>query len=198
VLAIRGLADVGIVAFAARQSFDAVYGSATGPLWGGGVQVAHRAGWFVQAHAAQFKANGERVFVAGSEVFPLGIQSRLTIVPVDLTAGWRFPIRRRPVPGRPAALQPLPIVPYIGAGGALVRVTERDDFAEDDEVVEDSYTGYLVHAGVEFPVRRWLAAGVDAGWRGVPDALTDSPVARAFNESSLDQFFVTFRVTVGR
>jgi hypothetical protein len=190
---------VGVVAFSASDSFTTVYGSNRGFIWGGGIQVAHRVGWFVQAHASRFVADGERAFVTDGQVFPLGIASRLTVVPAEVTGGWRFVLRRQSPPG-PArtAAQPRPVVPYLGGGVGVLRVSERDDFAEADEVVEDTHVSYVVLGGVEFPFLRWLGGGVEAGWRAAPDALAESGLAKTFGESSLDQFFLTFRLTVGR
>jgi hypothetical protein len=98
-LTIAGFAETGVLGFSAAESFDAVYGSSSGLAWGGGVRVAHRSGLFGQVSATTYSDVGERVFVDGSAVFPLGIESRLTITPLDFTAGWRF----APKPKKPKA-----------------------------------------------------------------------------------------------
>lgn len=106
---IAGFAEVGLLGFSATESFEAVYGSASGFAWGGGVRVAHRSGLFGQVSAASYSDVGERVFVDGSAVFPLGIESRLTVTPLDFTAGWRFaPKPKKPAgtPAKPGAKPP--------------------------------------------------------------------------------------------
>lgn len=121
---IAGFAEAGWLVFSAAESFDAVYGSSSGPAWGGGVRVAHRSGLFGQVTASSYSDVGERVFVDGSVVFPLGIESRLTVTPLDFTAGWRFaPKPKKPAgpPAKPAAKppskpgQPLPVPKFSQA-----------------------------------------------------------------------------------
>ena len=99
--------EVGYTSFLdAADSFDAVLGSSGGLTWGGGVQVAHRSGFFFQFNASYFAADGERVFVSDGKVFPLGIPVDVTVTPLEFTAGYRFvPKRSRqvapPPPSRP-------------------------------------------------------------------------------------------------
>jgi opacity protein-like surface antigen len=201
----RGQVDLGYVSFSAQESLDAVYDGRGGALWGGGVRVAHRAGWFAQVSAWKFATEGERVFVLDQQVFPLGIPTTLTIVPLDVTGGWRF--QRRPSRGPatpPRAARPagrgrgIGLVPYVGGGVGVVRVTERADFAESGDDVEERHTSYHLLGGADIGLSRWVGAGVEAGWRWVPDALEGNGVAQAFGETDLDHFFIVVRVTIGR
>ena len=64
-----------------RKSFDAILGTTSGPVVGGGGQVAVLAGplrnVFFQVDFSQFEETGERVFVSGGEVFRLGIRKTI-------------------------------------------------------------------------------------------------------------------------
>jgi hypothetical protein len=181
-IALGGIAEIGFVAFQATQSLEAVYDTSGGLIWGGGIQIAHRRGLFGQVTAYRYAASGQRAFVSNGDVFPLGIASDLTVVPIDFTAGWRFVPRPRttvpprPVPpprGTPPPPPPRPgtppprgsapppttsrpsrfrLIPYVAGGVGVVRVTERGDFGESDDDVEVNKTTYHVRGGVEFPL----------------------------------------------
>jgi hypothetical protein len=221
-IAIMGLVDVGYTLFSAKDSFDAVYGTSGGFIWGGGVRVAHRSGIFGELTASRFAASGQRVFVNDGTVFPLGIASDLTIVPIDITGGWRFvprprlaaPTPPRPPttpppgpPGRPPARAPTPaprrarqlrVIPYVGGGIGFVRLTEEGAFSTGTDNVSETHTSYHVKGGLDFSIQRWLAAGVTGGVRWVPDGLAGSGIAQEFGETALDHFFFAARVTIGR
>ncbi|MEO7158415.1 MAG: hypothetical protein ABI039_12680, partial [Vicinamibacterales bacterium] len=74
---IGGYAMFGRINFTAVESFDAIVGGSSGPIFGGGVRISEGRA-FLDVGAWQYAADGERVFVAGNTVFPLGI-------PVDVT-----------------------------------------------------------------------------------------------------------------
>jgi hypothetical protein len=199
--------DVGYVGFTPKESLDAIYDRHGGLLWGGGVSVNQRAGWFARVTASRFRAEGERAFVLNGAVFPLGIPSELIIVQVDVTTGWRFlrrgQARRPPQPGPPrprtsTAPRHVRLVPFIGGGIGIVRLTERADFAQSGDDVEETHRSYHLLGGIEFPFARWFGGSVEGGWRWVPDALTGSGIANEFGESSLNHFFTLARFTIGR
>jgi hypothetical protein len=207
---VRAAGTVGLISFAAADTFKALYGSSTGLTLGGAVQFVHRQGWFAQVDISHYRATGERVFVSGTDRFRLGIASRVTVTPVEVTAGYR--LARRPQaprpppavpPGRRAARPRRPsrfasLVPYGGAGIGAVRLTERADFAEAGDDVDEFHRSYHIVGGVELPVRNWLAAGVDAGYRWVPGALGSGGVSKEFGETDLGGFVVRVRAIVGR
>jgi hypothetical protein len=89
-------------------------------------------------------------------------------------------------------------VPYAGGGIGFVNVTERADFAERGENVDETHTSYHVLGGLELPLARWYGAGLEAGWRWVPDGLRGSGVAEEFDEPHLGHFFLMARFTIGR
>lgn len=94
----------GYQGFAASQTFEATTGSAGGPIFGGGVSVTHRSGVFVQVDFSRYQADGERVFVHQGEAFPLGIPLTVRVMPLEVTAGYKFFVNR----GRPPAATPPP------------------------------------------------------------------------------------------
>jgi hypothetical protein len=210
ILRVRAAGMVGLINFAAADTFRALYGSSTGLTLGGAVQVVHRQGWFGQVDVSRYQATGERVFVSGTDRFPLGIASRVSVTPIEVTAGYRLARRPRapggpPVspPGRRGAAPRRPsrfasLVPYGGAGVGAVRLTERADFAEAGDDVEEMHRSYHVVGGIEIPVRGWLAAGVEAGYRWVPDALGSGGVSKEFGETDLGGSVLRVKVIVGR
>jgi hypothetical protein len=186
----------GVLNLAATQSFDAILGESSGPVVGGGGQVAILKGplrnVFFQVDASQFEETGERVFVSGGEVFKLGIPQTLTLRPLEFTAGYRYEVVRRGADGRPHAA---PFVPYAGGGVGIVQFEEHSDFAVTGEDVDERFTSYHVLGGLDVPVWGGLGVGVEAHYRWVPDGLGTGGVSREFNETNLGG--ATFRVKVG-
>ena len=94
----------GRVNFTAADSFDAILGTSSGPLIGGGARIGlpwH--GLFADVGAWRFHAEGERAFVFNDEVIPLGIPVEVTVVPIEISVGWRARLRQMPK-----------LVPYVG------------------------------------------------------------------------------------
>jgi hypothetical protein len=102
---VRAFGEAGYTWFSAHESFDAVLGSAGGAVFGGGVTVSHRSGYFGRVGIEYFGADGERVYVFGGEVFPMGIPLSVSITPIDITGGYRFVAKPKPTrpPARPPA-----------------------------------------------------------------------------------------------
>ena len=180
----RGFGDVGGTRFAAAKSFDAVLGTHTGLVFGGGVEALLTPGIFVGVLASRFQKDGTRVFVLGDQVFDLGIATRVRVTPIQVTGGYRFRVGRRHV------------VPYLGGGVGWFRYSETSDFADSSEDVAETFTGYHVLGGAEWRVRRNVGVAGEAEWSMVHDALGQNPtgVSAAFNETDLGG--VTFRVKV--
>jgi hypothetical protein len=71
---IGGYAMFGNVTFSATESFDAILGESSGPIFGGGARIGLPwGGLFVDVGAWRFHREGERAFVYNDEVFRLGI-----------------------------------------------------------------------------------------------------------------------------
>ena len=184
---VRGFADVGSTSFSADRSFEAVLGSAGGPVFGGGVEALLPGRVFVNLRASRFHRTGQRVFTFNDQLFSLGIPVTVTVVPIELTGGYRFDS---------GAL----LVPYAGAGVGWHRYREKSEFADADENVHDQFTGFHILGGTEVHLARWMGAAFEAEWATVPDALGGSPnsVAREFQESNLGGFTIRGKVIVGR
>lgn len=183
----RGFGDVGSTTFAAEKSFNAVLGSETGRVFGGGVEAVLPQRVFVNVRASRFREVGQRVFLFNGEQFDLGIPTTITVTPVELTGGYRFDFGRR-------------LVPYGGAGLGWHRYEETSRFADASENVNERFTGYHVVGGAEVRLVRWIGAAAEVQWATVPDALGDDPnsVSHEFDESDLGGVTFRFKVVVGR
>ena len=187
-LQIGGYAMFGNISFTAAESFDAVVGSPSGPIFGGGARVGLPiGGLFVDAGAWRYRADGERVFVDGDEVFRLGIPVEITVTPIEISAGWRFRIRQAPK-----------FSPYAAGGLTILRYQETSDFATESENVDDTFNGFHVLGGAEYKLTRWLGVAGEAAWSTVPDALGEAGVSAAYDETDLGGMSFRFKVTIGR
>jgi hypothetical protein len=196
-LSIRGFADTGVTMFTASRSFDAVLGSRTGPVFGGGVEVVLPSRIFVNVRASRFRKEGERVFVFEGETFPLGIPAVVTITPAELTGGYLFRRLRRNVRG---VTTPSRLTPFVGGGIGWHRYAEESEGAAAGENVDTVHRGYHVLGGAEFRMTRWLGVAAEAQWTTVPDALGTDPnsVSAAFDETDLGGATVRVRLIIGR
>jgi opacity protein-like surface antigen len=182
-LGVRGFGNVGGNWFTARKSFDAVMGQSFGAFFGGGGEVRLRDRLFVQGAIERFQRTGERVFVFADQVFKLGIPDTVTLTPVTVTGGYRFPRRD--------------YVPYVGGGIGTYSFSEKSSFEDPTEAVDERFTSYHVLGGVEWRGNRWISAAVEGQYTHVPDALQGG-VATAFREHNLGGVGVRLRVFIGR
>jgi hypothetical protein len=113
---VRPFAVATVEHFSASTSLNAVLDSSTFPLWGGGVDVIVRKRAFIDVTISRLRETGQRAFIFNGTVFPLGIGLGITLTPVELSAGYRFHLRKSR------------IVPYAGAGVGWYRYLERSDF----------------------------------------------------------------------
>jgi hypothetical protein len=171
--------------FAASQTFDAAFGDRTlRPFLGAGVQVRRR-NIFVEVAISRFSAEGQRVFVSGGEVFPLGIPLETAVTPLELTIGYRYPLTRT-------------IAPYAGVGIGRYWYSETSGFSEPGEDVAESHAGFLVAGGAEFRLHRWVGVAVDAQYTHVTGILGADGISRAFGEDNLGGTAVRVKILVGR
>ncbi|HQZ38755.1 MAG TPA: hypothetical protein PLH72_06920 [Vicinamibacterales bacterium] len=186
-LDIKGYGMVGGMSLTAADSFEAVLGSASGTIVGGGAEVGlPLGGLYIGVGGWRFKQDGERVFVSGSQVFPLGIPVTVQITPVEVTAGWRF----KNLSSR--------IVPYAGAGWSSYRYEETSSFAAAGEDVDERYSGFHVLGGAEFKIARWFGVGGEVAWARVPDALGAGGASAAFDETDLGGSSFRLKISLGR
>ena len=184
---IKGYGMVGGMNFAASESFDAVFGSSTGLIFGGGAEVGLPwGGLYFGIGAWRYSNDGERVFVSGSDVFPLGIPLSVDITPIEVTAGWRF-----------KQISPR-LVPYVGGGWSSYSYKETSDFAVTGDDVDERFKGFHILGGVEFKAARWLGIGGEIVFSRVPNALGVSGVSEAFDEDNLGGTSYRLKISVGR
>jgi opacity protein-like surface antigen len=179
---VRGFGDVGATAFTAQQSFEAIVGSRSGVVFGGGVEAILPQQIFINVRASRFNKTGNRVFVSQGQTFDLGIEDTVTITPVEISAGYRFV--------RPRAT----LVPYVGGGIGWHRLEEVSTGADESENVDETFHGYHLLGGVDFRLTRIISVAGEAQWTTVPNALGQNPsaVSTAFDETNLGG--TTFRV----
>src|SRR5262249_4117034 len=72
-------------AFAAADTFDAVFGRSRQPFFGGGVQMVMNGRFFVEVGASRFKKDGERAFINDGQTFRLGLPLTAEIRPIEIT-----------------------------------------------------------------------------------------------------------------
>ena len=187
---IRGFGDVGLTRFTAAETFKATLGSSTGVFFGGGVEVVLPQRLFFNVRLSRFEKTGERVFVDEGEVFPLGIEMTVGITPVEVTGGYRF----QPRDGTGS------VIPFVGGGIGWHRYSEKSDFAQTGDDVEERFTGYHALGGVEFRMSRWFGVTGEAQWTTISDALGSevSSALQAFGESNLGGLAFRVRFVVGR
>jgi len=185
---IGGYVMVGQFSFAASESFDAILGTTSGAIFGGGATVGLPfGGLFVDLGAWQYSNSGERALVLDGQVFPLGIPLDVTIVPIEISAGWKFRMRKLPK-----------LIPYVAGGYTSFGYQETSSFAGSGEDVDDRFGGYHLRGGAEFKVTRWLGVAGEFAWTTVPDAIGSGGVSQAFNEHDLGGTSFRARLTVGR
>ena len=185
---IGGYAMLGNINFTAKESFDAILGSPSGVIFGGGARVdLPLGGLFVDVGAWRYRGEGERVFVANDQIFQLGIPVTVTVTPIELSAGWRLRFRRMPK-----------LTPYAAGGFTILRYKETSDFSTASDDTDESFNGYHVIGGAEYKITRWLGLAGEASWSTVPDAIGESGVSDAFNETDLGGTTFRVKLTIGR
>ena len=190
-LGVEGFGNAGITWPAAKETFEAArLDSKPFEFGGGGRVVGLWRDLFAQVALARWSDTGERIFVDSTgEVFPLGIPLNVKATYVDVSAGWKTPIRNER--GTITAWS------YIGGGAGFVNYSETSPFAEPGDDLETRSTSYHVLLGVEVPILDWLAASVDGRYRFVPDVLGEGGASAAFGDDVLGGMQVTAGVRVG-
>ncbi len=192
-ISINGYAMGGGLNLTAIDSFEAITGKSNGPIFGGGVRVGlpwvrtSFGGLFVDVGAWRYHAEGGRVFVLNGVVYPLNVPVEIAMTPIELSAGWQFRFRRAPR-----------LAPYVAAGLTSMLYKETSSFLSAGEDVDESFSGYHVGGGVEYRFSRWVGIAGEVGWSTVPDAIGDSGVSEAFNETDLGGTTFRFKLTFGR
>jgi hypothetical protein len=185
---IGGYGMFGNISFTAAESFEAILGEPSGPIFGGGARVGLPwGGLFVDVGAWHFHGEGERAFVFNNDVIPLGIPVDVKVTPIEISAGWRFRSQRVPK-----------LIPYAAGGFTSLRYEETSDFSTPAEDIDETFMGYHVLGGVEYKITRWLGVAGEASWTTVADAIGESGVSEAFNETDLGGTTFRFKITIGQ
>jgi len=174
-------------AFAAVETFKAIFGQPYAPFFGGGLQVVFNGKYYVEVGASRFNQTGQRAFRNGGQDFGLGIPLTATITPLEITGGYRF---------RPRSLPR--VRPYVGAGLTSYDYEERSDFDEAGEGLKTRRAGLVGVGGVEFRVHRYVGISADAAVSRVTGILGQAGISKDVGESNLGGIAARVRLIVGR
>ena len=166
-------------------------GSSSGVVFGGGGGLLLGRNLFVDVSVSRFAADGTRVFVTdGGEIIDLGVATEVTVMPIDVSIGWRVQGRPALTPGKPR-LRP---VPFFGGGFGFQQYRETSDFASGDDDVDETKGSYHLLGGIELPFSPHLGAVADVMYRWVPDAIGAGGVSKFYDETDLGGAQVRVRV----
>ena len=174
-------------AFAAVNTFEAVFGQSRQPFFGGGLQVVLGGRFYADVTASRFRKTGERAFRYNGQNFRLGLPLTAEIRPLEITGGYRFRFRRLPA-----------IVPYAGGGFGSYAYRETSPSSDPDENVDVRHSGGVLVGGVELRLHRWIGVGVDAQYTHVPGVLGTGGLSKDAGEKDLGGVAARFKVVVGR
>ena len=186
-VSVRGFVVATEQSFAAIDTFDATFGKTYGPFFGGGVQVVIHDNFFVEASVSRFQQTGERAYLSGGKAFKLGIPLTATITPLEVTAGYRFRLRRYPQ-----------LRPYLGVGAGSYSYQETSQFAEAGEDVDVRHAGVVANGGAEFRLQRWVGLAIDVQYTHVPGILGTGGLSQQAGESDLGGVAARVKLVVGR
>jgi opacity protein-like surface antigen len=184
-ISIRPFVFGSVQSFTAIDTFDAVFGRSYDPFYGGGVQAVFGGKYFVELSASRLKQTGQRAFISGGQKFRLGIPLTATIVPFEVTGGYRFHFSPR-------------VLPYIAAGIGSYQYKETSTFNDPSEDVDVRHAGVVVNGGAEFRVHRWVGIGADIEYSHVPGILGSGGVSQQAGENDLGGVSARVKLIVGR
>jgi hypothetical protein len=173
--------------FAAVDTFDAAFGKTYFPFLGGGVQVVVRDRFFAEVSASRFRQNGERAYRRAGQAFKLGIPLTATIMPFEITGGYRFRLRQLPR-----------LRPYVAAGFGSYGYKETSAFADPGEDVDTRRSGFVLNGGAEFRLHRWIGLAADVQYSHVPGILGQAGLSQQAGETDLGGVAGRFKLVVGR
>ena len=184
---VRLFGDAGVDRLSASRTFNAIFGQDNGSVYGGGGEVVLRSGWFVRVGAWRFKEVGERAVRLDNQTYRLGIPLTVTIFPVEVSGGYRFPIGRQ-----------RRFVTYVGAGVSSHAYKETSPFSEGTENVNERFNGYQVLGGLEYRLHRMFGVAGELQYTTVPDAIGEGGLSAEFNEKDLGGVIMRVRLLLGR
>ncbi len=174
-------------AFAAVETFKAVFGRSYEPFFGGGLQVVFHGRYYVEVNASRFKKTGQRVFRNNGQNFSLGIPLTATITPIEIVGGYRFKPRQMPR-----------VRPFLAAGVTVYSYKETSDFVDASDNIDTRHAGFAGTGGVEFRLGRWIGLSGDATYTHVTGILGQSGVSKEVGEKDLGGVGARVRLIIGR
>ena len=186
-LSIRPLVFGSEQAFAAANTFDAVFGESRQPFFGGGIQVVLDGRIFVEADASRFKKTGERAFRSGGQNFRLGLPLTAEIRPLEITAGYRFHFAGMPR-----------VIPYAAGGFGSYGYTETSPSSDPSENVDVRHSGVVLYGGAEFRLHRWIGVAAEVQYTHIPGILGSGGISLAAGEDDLGGVVGRVKFVVGR
>jgi opacity protein-like surface antigen len=184
-LSIRPFAFGSIQSFAAVDTFNAVFGQSYDPFFGGGAQVVLHDRFVVELTASRFKQTGQRAFISNGKSFGLGIPLTATIIPFEVTGGYRFKLSPR-------------VRPYVAAGFGTYKYTETSSFSEAGEDVDVRHAGFVLNGGADFRLHPWISIGADLQYTHVTGIIGTAGVSQQAGEDDLGGVAARFKLIVGR
>jgi opacity protein-like surface antigen len=181
---IRGFGQAGGTLFSARDSFETILGRELGTVYGAGGQVVFPNGGFLQGSVERFRKTGSRVLVSGTQIFALQIPDTVTVMPVQVTAGFRDRKYH-------------PAVPYVGVGLGWTTLKEESPSLTAAQEASDGHFSYHILGGAEFPLTSWLALAGEIQWTSVPKVLGNTGVSAVFKEDDLGGTAFRFKLILG-
>lgn len=185
--AARVFAEGGVDKFAASRSFNAIFGKDSGAIYGGGGEVVLFGRWFARVNLWRFKAEGERAVRLENQTFHLGIPLTVTILPVEISGGYRLPL------GRSRSF-----IAYFGGGVSSHGYKETSSFSTGEENLNERFTGYQLLGGLEYRLHRVVGLAGEVQYTKVPDAIGAGGLSAEFDENDLGGVIVRARVLFGR
>ena len=174
-------------AFAAVQTFKAIFGQNYEPFFGGGVQVVFHGTYFVEIDASRFQKTGQRAFRNNGQNFSLGIPLTATITPLEITGGYRFRLRYMPK-----------VRPFVAAGIGSYMYKETSTFSDAGENVDTRHQGVLATGGVEFRLHKWVGLSGDVTYTHVTGILGTGGISKDVGESDLGGVAGRIKLIIGR
>lgn len=171
--------------FTASQTFEALFGEASGSFRGFGADLVVAKNVFVELGWSRFEATGERAFLFDGTVYELGIPLTATITPFEIIGGYRVTAWQR-------------VIPYGGLGFASTRYEESSDFAATGDDVSRSGSGLVVLGGAEVRLARYIGVSADIHYSTLKDIIGEAGISKEYGEDDLGGTAVRFRIIIGR
>jgi opacity protein-like surface antigen len=171
--------------FAAKQTFNGIFGQSFEPLFGGGLELVQNGTFYLDVGASRFRKTGQRAFRSNGQNYGLGQPLTATITPFEVTGGYRYRMSPR-------------IVPYAGIGVGSYGYKETSQFSDATENLDTRHAGFLVAGGAEVRLHRWVGISGDVQYTHVTGILGTAGISKDAGENDLGGVALRLKVIVGR